>query len=148
MGALADGALAEGGHVVGVIPDFMHELEWSHPYVQELKIVETLHERKRLMLDGVDACVALPGGTGTLEELLETVTLKRLGLFLNPIVLLNSQRFFDPLLEQFEKCVRGQFMDTRHRDMWQVVDEPEQVLAAIEQAPGWSSSARNFASLR
>ena len=148
MGALADGALEEGGHVIGVIPEFMYELEWGHTGIQEMKVVDNLHERKRLMLEGVDACVALPGGSGTLEELLEAITLKRLGLFLNPIVLLNMRGFFNPLLEQFERCVSEQFMDDRHRQMWRVVEQPEEVLEAVELSPEWSSEARNFASLR
>jgi len=148
MGALADGALEEGGHVIGVIPEFMYELEWGHTGSQEMKVVDNLHERKRLMLEGVDACVALPGGSGTLEELLEAITLKRLGLFLNPIVLLNMRGFFNPLLEQFERCVSEQFMDDRHRQMWRVVEQPEEVLEAVEFSPEWSSEARNFASLR
>ncbi len=148
MGALADGALEEGGHVIGVIPEFMYELEWGHTGIQEMKVVDNLHERKRLMLEGVDACVALPGGSGTLEELLEAITLKRLGLFLNPIVLLNMRGFFNPLLELFERCVSEQFMDDRHRQMWRVVEQPEEVLEAVELSPEWSSEARNFASLR
>ena len=148
MGAVADGALEEGGHVVGVIPEFMYELEWGHTGLQQMKVVKSLHERKRLMLEEVDACVALPGGSGTLEELLEAITLKRLGIYLKPIVLLNVRGFFDPLLEQFERCVSEQFMDDRHRLMWRVVEHPEEVLTAIESSPKWSSEARNFASLR
>jgi uncharacterized protein (TIGR00730 family) len=148
MGAVADGSLEQGGHVIGVIPRFMVELEWGHSGIQELKVVDSLHERKRLMLEDVDACVALPGGSGTLEELLEAITLKRLGIFLEPIVLLNLNGFYDPLLEQFERCVSEQFMDERHRLMWRVVERPEDVVDAIEGAPDWSSEARNFASLR
>ena len=148
MGALADGALEEGGHVIGVIPEFMYELEWGHTGIQVMKVVDNLHERKRLMLEDVDACVALPGGSGTLEELLEAITLKRLGIYLNPIVLLNMRGFFNPLLEQFERCVSEQFMDDRHREMWRVVEQPEEVLEAVETSPKWSSESRNFASLR
>ncbi len=148
MGALANGALEEGGHVIGVIPEFMYELEWGHTGIQEMKVVDNLHERKRFMLEGVDACVALPGGSGTLEELLEAITLKRLGIFLNPIILLNMRGFFNPLLEQFERCVSEQFMDDRHRQMWRAVERPEEVLGAVESSPEWSSEARNFASLR
>lgn len=148
MGALADGALAGGGHVIGIIPRFMVDLEWGHSGINELRVVNDMAERKRLMLEGVDACVALPGGSGTLEELIETITSKRLGLFLNPIVIVNPHGFFDPFLDQLERCVEEQFMDPRHREMWQVVDEPEEVLDAIKGAPRWSSEARAFASLR
>jgi uncharacterized protein (TIGR00730 family) len=148
MGALADGALSHGGRVVGVIPHFMHELEWSHPGVQEMLVVDDMPERKRLMLEGADACIALPGGCGTFEELLECITLKRLGIFVRPIVIVNVRRFFDPLVDLLEKCVSERFMDARHLDMWQVVDEPHEILGAIESAPPWSSSARSFASLK
>jgi uncharacterized protein (TIGR00730 family) len=148
MGALADGALSRGGRVIGIIPEFMRELEWSHAEVCEMLVVDDLRERKRLMLDGVDACIALPGGCGTLEELLECITLKRLGIFVKPIVMINVRGFFDPLLELLESCVREKFMDSRHLDMWRVVQEPHDVLSAIENAPPWSSSARAFASLK
>ncbi len=148
MGALADGALGEGGHIIGIIPRFMVELEWGHSGLDELRVVEDMPERKRDMLEGADACVALPGGSGTLEELIETITSKRLGLFLNPIVIVNLRGFFDPFLAQLERCVAEQFMDPRHREMWQVVEEPEEVLDAVKRSPRWSSEARAFASLR
>jgi uncharacterized protein (TIGR00730 family) len=148
MGALADGALAEGGHIVGILPRFMQDLEWGHSGLSELLLVNDLHERKRLMMAEADALVALPGGCGTLEELLEALTLKRLGFYANPIVLVNTRRFFDPLLRQLEECVAEEFMDERHRAMWHVVDEPEQLIAALHEAPAWPSDARGFAALK
>src|SRR5213080_950521 len=93
MGALADAALAEGGKVIGVLPRFMYDLEWGHPRLTELRLVGDLHERKRLMIEEVDAIVALPGGSGTLEELMEAITWKRLGLHGHPIVLVNVRSF-------------------------------------------------------
>ena len=96
MGALADGALGKGGRVVGVLPRFMADLEWGHQGLSELKLVEDMRTRKHLMLTGAEAAIALPGGCGTLEELLEAITLKRLGLFLGPIVLVNTRGFFPP----------------------------------------------------
>src|SRR3989442_4553335 len=98
MGALADAALAAGGKVVGVLPRFMYDLEWGHPRLTELRLVGDLHERQRLMIEEVDAIVALPGGSGTLEELMEAITWKRLGLHGHPIVLVNVRGFFDPLI--------------------------------------------------
>jgi len=83
MGRLASGALDNGGKVVGVIPKFMQELEWGYGGLTELHIVEDMRERKHRMLLGSDAVIALPGGSGTLEELLEAITLKRLGIYLN-----------------------------------------------------------------
>ena len=94
MGALADGVLAAGGRIIGVLPQFMAELEWGHPGLTELQLVEDLRTRKHAMLTMSQAAIALPGGSGTLEELLEAITLKRLGLYLNPIVLINTRGFF------------------------------------------------------
>src|SRR5690242_11158673 len=139
MGALADGALGRGGRVVGILPRFMAELEWGHPGLSELQVVEDMHSRKHLMLTKSVAVVALPGGSGTLEELLEALTLKRLGLYLNPIVLVNTRGFFDAFTGLMSRCIVENFMDQRHRQMWQLVEEPEQVPSAIETAPSWSS---------
>jgi len=89
--------------------------------------------------------VALPGGCGTLEELFETITLKRLGLYLGPIILVNTRGFYDRVVETLDHCIAENFMDTRHRDMWTAVNEPEEVLSAIHNAPPWSAENRNFA---
>lgn len=147
MGALADGALSRGGRVVGILPRFMAELEWGHPSLSELQVVEDMRSRKHLMLTHSAAVVALPGGSGTLEELLEALTLKRLGLYLNPIVLVNTRGFFGSFTDLMNRCIEEHFMDERHRQMWQLVEEPEQVPGAIEAAPGWSSDARQFAAV-
>jgi uncharacterized protein (TIGR00730 family) len=147
MGALADGALSRGGRVVGVLPRFMAELEWGHKGLSELELVEDIRTRKHLMLMRSDAAVALPGGTGTLEELLEALSLKRLGLYLHPIVIVNTRSFFDPLIELLSRAVAERFMDARHRDMWCVVDRPEEVPEAIERSPAWSEQARGFAAV-
>jgi uncharacterized protein (TIGR00730 family) len=145
MGALADGALARGGHVVGVLPRFMVELEWGHKGLSELLLVDDMRERKQRMLDRSQAVVALPGGCGTLDELFEAMTLKRLGLYRHPIVLVNTRRFFDPLVELLSSAVSERFMDERHHAMWQVVSEPEDVPTAIDAAAEWPSDARGFA---
>ncbi|ETW96649.1 MAG: lysine decarboxylase [Candidatus Entotheonella factor] len=147
MGALAEGALSMGGQVIGVLPQFMYDLEWGHLGLTELRLVNDLHERKRLMLEDVDALVALPGGSGTLEELLEAITWKRLGLYLNPIVLVNIRQYFDPLVAMLEQAIAERFMDARHQRMWQVVGRVEEVISAIEDAPPWTSDARGFATL-
>jgi uncharacterized protein (TIGR00730 family) len=147
MGALADGALERGGRVVGILPRFMADLEWGHHGLTELELVEDLRVRKHLMLTRSDAAIALPGGSGTLEELLEAITLKRLGLYLNPIVLVNTRGYFAPLLALLESAVTERFMDRRHLDMWQVVAEPEEVPGALECAPAWAAEARSFAAV-
>lgn len=148
MGALADGALAAGGKVIGVLPHFMDEVEWGHTRLTELQLVPDMHERKRAMLEGVDAAVALPGGCGTLEELLEAITWKRLALFTGPIVLVNTRGYFDPLLAVLHQCVEERFMNERHRQMWTVVDRVDQVLDAIREAPPWDEDARRFAAVQ
>ena len=148
MGALADGAIANGGKVTGVLPRFMQDLEWGHQGLSELRIVEDMRVRKHIMLSECQGLVALPGGSGTLEELLEAITLKRLGLYTHAIVMVNTKRFFDPLIQLLNHAVSERFMDERHLQMWQVVDSPEEVAHAIEHAPAWSSAARSFAAIR
>ena len=148
MGAVADGALARGGKVRGILPRFMRDLEWGHPKLTELNIVEDLRVRKHLMLSQSHGLVALPGGCGTLEELFEALTLKRLGLYLHPIVLLNTRNYFAPLIELLRHAVEERFMGERHLEMWQVVSEPEEIPHALATAPPWPESAREFAAVR
>ena len=147
MGALASAAIAAGGRVIGIQPRFMNELEWTHTGIHDLELVEDMQERMRRMLAIADAIVALPGGSGTLEELLDALTAKRLGEIVVPIVIVNQGGFFDPLIEQLSRCIAERFMDERHRDMWQVVAKPEDVPAALASAPAWSKDALEFASV-
>lgn len=148
MGALADGALSKGGTVIGILPRFMADQEWGHKGLTHLELVETMRERKHRLLTGSDAVVALPGGCGTLEELFETITLKRLGVYLNPIVLLNTNDFYRPLLEFMDQIVAKRFMNPEHVNMWQLADRPRDVLSAIAAAPAWSREAMNYAVVR
>jgi uncharacterized protein (TIGR00730 family) len=145
VGRVANAALANGGRVTGIIPGFMDDLEWGHRALTELRIAADMHERKRLMMELSDAVVALPGGCGTLEELFEAITWKRLGLYLKPIVLVNINGFFDPCLQLLSRCITDGFMDERHAAMWSVVSEPEAVIEALSSAPEWSLASRNFA---
>jgi uncharacterized protein (TIGR00730 family) len=145
MARLAEGALSAGGTAIGIMPRFMVELEWGHKQLTEMRIVEDMRERKHLMLEGADAVVALPGGCGTLEELFETMTLKRVGRYLGPIILVNTRGFYDRVVAALEHCIAEHFMDARHRDLWTVVNEPEDVLSAIQTAPRWSAENRSFA---
>lgn len=147
MGALADGALSKGGRVAGVLPRFMADLEWGHPGLTELELVEDMRARKHRMLARSQAAIALPGGSGTLEELLEAITLKRLGLYLNPILIVNTRSYFDPLIELFSRAIHERFMDERHALMWQVVSRPEEVPGALDRAARWGEDARGFAAL-
>ncbi|HEY2105576.1 MAG TPA: TIGR00730 family Rossman fold protein [Candidatus Binataceae bacterium] len=147
MGALANAALALGGRVIGILPQFMHELEWGHTSLSELIIVNDIHERKRRMISDVDAVIALPGGCGTLEELFEAITWKRLGLYCGPIVMVNTLNFFAPCIELLNHCIEQRFMDPRHAAMWTVVNRPADVVEAIRQAPPWRPEYRSFAGL-
>jgi uncharacterized protein (TIGR00730 family) len=145
MGAVANGALSKKGRVVGVIPKFMVELEWEHPGLTELLHVEDMRTRKHLMLSQSHAVVALPGGTGTLEELFEAMTLKRLGLYRNPIILVNTRGFYDPLIQLMADAVTERFMGEQHAQLWQVVNHPEEVVPALRVAPQWPADAIRFA---
>jgi hypothetical protein len=148
MGAVADGALEAGGQVIGIIPRFMTEIEWQHPGVANLEIVEDMRERKHRLLTGSDAVVALPGGCGTLEELFEAMTLKRLGIYFNPIVLLNTAGFYDDLQAFMLKTIDERMMNREHAAMWSLVDTPEQVLTRIRDTPPWREDARDMASVK
>jgi len=145
MGMLADTILKHNGKIKGIMPRFMDVVEWGHPEVSDFEYTDTMHERKAKFLHGVDGLVALPGGTGTLEELLEAITLKRLGLFLKPIVILNTGGYYDPLKQMLEKAVSHKFMNEIHLQMWRFVSEPEEVIPAIKSEPEWDSGAINFA---
>jgi uncharacterized protein (TIGR00730 family) len=116
--------------------------------LSELHVVEDMRTRKHQMLTRAEAVVALAGGTGTLEELLEALTLKRLGLFLGPIVVVNTDGYYDPLLAQFRSAIEGRFMDERHDGLWTVVPDPEGVLPAIRESPQWDAGNRDFAVAR
>ena len=144
MGRLADAAMEAGGKVIGVLPRFMDELEWGHRELSELRIVEDMHERKRVMLELSEAAIALPGGCGTLEELFEAITWKRLGLYFGPVVLVNVNGFFDPCIELLNRCVDERFMDEKHRAMWSVAREPEEVIATLGAAGEWTSRRAEF----
>jgi uncharacterized protein (TIGR00730 family) len=147
MGAVATSALRAGGHVIGVMPDFMREVEWAHREVKEFLFVGDMHERKKKFLEYSDALVALPGGCGTFEELLEAITLKRLGLFLKPIVIFNQDGYYDPLLAMLDRAVQEKFMGENHKDIWTSVNRVEDILPAIRQTPDWSADALHQARL-
>lgn len=141
MGATADGALAAGGQVHGIMPEFLLAVEPGHPGLNSLEIVDDMRTRKARLLEGADAVVALPGGCGTFEELFEAMTLKRLGQFLGPIVLVNTNGYYDLLLDFLKHSVDEHFMNQTHLRMWQSVNEPEQVLEALNGAAPWSANA-------
>lgn len=147
MAAVARGALKAGGEVVGVIPQFMIDQGWNNPESTKTIVTQTMHERKAKIVEISDAMVALPGGIGTFEELLECLTWKQLGLHHNPVVILNTEGYYDKLLECIDLMVDEQMMRPIHKEMFVVVSEPEQVLPAIMNAPEWDPSTRRLAAI-
>ena len=147
MGCLADTMLRKNGKAIGVLPRFMEKVEWGHKGLTQLTLVKDMHERKKLLIKDVDAVVALPGGCGTLEELMEVITLKRLGKFTKPIIILNTNGFYDHLKLLLEKMIQEHFMRTEHGEIWQFVNLPEEIVPAIENSPEWDSSAIKFAAV-
>lgn len=147
MRAVADASLLAGGQVTGVIPSFMVEQNWHHKGLTKLVEVATMHERKQLMADLSDGIIALPGGCGTLEELLEIITWKQLGLYFNPIVILNVNNFFDPLLTQLNDAVEQNFMRPQHANIWSVAQTPEEAIELLYTTPKWDKNIRKFAAI-
>ena len=147
MGKLADSMLESNGKIIGIIPQFMCDENWHHKALTELIVVETMHERKEKMVKMADAVVALPGGCGTLEELLEVITWKQLGIFTKPIVILNIGGYYDSLIDMLHRAIDEKFMRNIHKNMWEVVNTPEEVLEAIQNSTSWDSNTRKFAAI-
>jgi hypothetical protein len=135
MGLVADAALAAGGRVVGIIPDFLRSREVGHSSVSELIVVASMHERKQRMFERADAFAVLPGGIGTLEEALECITWKQLGLHDKPIVIVATDGYWEPLAALFDHIVGAGFAPADTRALVEVVRTPQAALAALEAAP-------------
>ena len=147
MRACADACLEAGGQVTGVIPRFMVEQGWQHPGLTELIETEDMHTRKQTMARLSDGVIALPGGCGTLEELLEIITWKQLGLYLNPIVVLNTNGFYDPLLKMLDRAAEEHFMRPAHLDIWKVASTPTAAIDLLYSTPVWDKEIRKFAAI-
>lgn len=147
MAAVSNSALEAGGKVTGVIPHFMVEQGWNHTGLTQTIETETMHERKRLMADMSDAVITLPGGCGTLEELLEIITWKQLGIYLKPIIILNINGYFNPLLEMLEKAIEQNFMRPEHLKLWEVANNPEEAVDLLYSIPLWNKEFRKFAAI-
>ena len=127
MGALADGATAEGGHVHGVIPQFLETLEIAHQGVTKLTVTETMQQRKTTMYEDSDAFIALPGGYGTMEELLEIITHRQLKLHNKPILIFNSNGYWENLVAAFRSASGEGFIRPPHLELFQVVDSLDEL---------------------
>ena len=147
MAACANTVLENGGEVTGIIPKFMVEQGWQHNGLTRLIETSNMHERKELMAELSDGIIALPGGCGTMEELLEIITWKQLGLYLKPIVILNVKNFFDPLIEMLQRAVEENFMRPEHAKIWQIADTPSQAVELLYTTPWWNKDIRKFAAI-
>jgi uncharacterized protein (TIGR00730 family) len=133
MGVLADAALAAGGQVIGVIPHHLVSHEVAHQGLTELRVVGSMHERKRLMFELSDGFIALPGALGTLEELLEIATWGQLGLHRKPIGILDVRGYFDGLVSLLDHAVAEGFLQPRHRELLLVDDDPAGLLGRLAE---------------
>ena len=134
MGLAADAALAAGGRVVGIIPDFLHSRELTHKSLSELIVVGSMHERKQRMFERSDAFAILPGGLGTLDETFECMTWKQLGLHDKPIVIVDVEGYWKPLLALLDHALTAGFAPERMRNAVQVVPGPEELIAVLKSA--------------
>ena len=132
MGAVTDGALDADGEVTGVIPKFMVDNGWCYDRLIDVVVTADMHQRKQIMSDMADAVIALPGGVGTLEELLETLTWRQLGLVKVPVIILNTLGYYDPLLAMLRHSIDEGFMKPSHDQLWQVAATPAEAISLLD----------------
>lgn len=135
MHAVSSSTTNSGGKSIGIIPRFMVESGWCAPDLDEVRITDDMHSRKQLMSEISDAIIALPGGCGTLEELLEVITWKQLGIATYPIIILNIDGFYNPLIEMLDKCVTQGFMKQSHSKLWSIASTPQEVIQLLQSYP-------------
>lgn len=145
MGKLADAAIEKGGSITGVIPAFMRTEGWGHEMVNKMIVTSDMSERKKWMFDKSDAVIALPGGIGTLEELTEAITLKQLGLYKGPIIILNISDFYKSFIDFLEHMISNHFLRLEHKSMWEIVESPSEALKALANYKGWLEDPRKIA---
>ena len=145
MGAIADEVLAAGGKVTGVIPRALEGREAAHRGLTELKVVDSMHAREQMLFDLSDAFVAFPGGFGTMEEIIEMITWKQMGIHGKPIVIANIGGYFTPLLQQFEVAIQRKFARTEDRILFGVAETSKAILTFLEGAPVMSRKAGDWA---
>ena len=145
MGALADAAMKKGATITGVIPAFMHRNGWGHDGLEEIIITEDMGTRKKRMFELSDAIIALPGGIGTLEELTEAITMKQLGLFRGPLVILNTQSFYSGLISFLESIIEKGFMRDVHGKIWTLAATPREAVEALASYRDWHDDPASIA---
>ena len=147
MGKLADAVLENGGSITGVIPSFMKDEGWDHSNVKKMILTQDMGDRKKQMFSMADAVVALPGGVGTLEELTEAITLKQLGLFIGPIIILNTLNFYKSFIEFLEHMISGNFLRYEHKGIWEIAKTPEDVMSYLLKKDTWLQDPRSIAKI-
>lgn len=147
MRIIADAALDNGAQVLGVMPEFMKEVEWNYKRLnsEQMLWTESMAKRKDILIGEADAIIALPGAVGTLEEVAEALSLKRLGRFFAPIIFINTTNFYTPLVEWLERSVSERLMRDQHQDMWYLASDVEDALRYLDQGHHWPSDAVKFA---
>ena len=134
MGALTDGVLDAGGQVTGVIPKFMVDNGWCYDRLKDVIVTADMHQRKQMMSEMADAVIAMPGGVGTFEELLETLTWRQLGLVKVPVIILNTLGYYDSLLAMLSHAIDEGFMKPSHSQLWTVATTPAEAIARLEDS--------------
>lgn len=147
MQASSDACLEAGGTVTGVIPQFMVDQNWHHTGLSRLIVTDGMHSRKQTMADMTDGAIVLPGGCGTFDELFELITWKQLGLYLNPIVIVNVDGYFDTLLDLLQKAIDENFMRPQHGDIWRVATTAGEAIELLLSTPQWDTNVRRFAAI-
>ena len=147
MQAASDAALEVGGKVIGVIPSFMIEQNWHHTGLTQIIETQDMESRKQTINDMTDAAIVLPGGCGTLDELFEIITLKQLGVYLKPIIIMNIDGYYDYLLKHLERSMQENFMRDAHRDIWRVATTAEEAIDMVFTTPLIDESIRRFAKI-
>ena len=147
MGKLADAVIENRGRITGVIPSFMIEEGWDHSGLSEMIVTSDMGERKKRMFEMADAIVALPGGVGTLEELTEAMTLKQLGLYKGPIIILNTLNFYKSLIDFLGHMVSGNFLRYEHKGMWEIAESVKEVMDILAKNEGWLHDPRSIAKI-
>ncbi len=145
MGSLAEIVQEEKGKIIGIIPEFMVKAGWAHKGLDDLVVVKDMHERKRKLIQETGGIIALPGGSGTLEELSEAITSKQLGLISVPIIVVNINGYYNSLLDFFSRMIRENFLRSEHLEMWSIIPDVSGIVKALKEAPGWSHSAIDLA---
>lgn len=138
MGAICDAVKAHGGKAIGVIPRFMVEKGWLRPGLDQVIEVGTMAERKRIMAEISDAAIALPGGVGTFDELMDIVALKKLGIYLKPVVIVNTCDYYQPLSTLLERSVEEHFQDEKFRHVWRMANTPDAAIDYVFSEPYWT----------